>query len=392
MRAILLAGGQGSRLWPVCAGRSKCLAPLPGGTVLRRALEQLARSGVDRVLVTLSEDTVQREQLAEQTAIPGVEVTFRQEERPLGTAGALAACADFVEEEDFLAVCGDVVWDFDLAPALALHRARRAAVTLTLAHSVTPERYGAAACDRLGRVVYFEEKPPLARCESMTINTGVCVCSPAVFPMLKPGDDLARDLFPRLMEDGGLWAVPVRGYWRDVGTPSDLLTCAADLLDRRMDPCGQMPEPRPGVYSAQPLPDGVEFIPPCWLGPGVRIGSGSLIGPHAVLTAGTEVGPRSLVQRSLVDGARLGGRSTLYGAVVCPGVRTGECCVLNEGVVVGEGAVLGDNAVLMERVRVAPGEAVAPSARLAAGKAEAVLPAFRPEGDGKNSLYFSQNI
>lgn len=390
MKAILLAGGQGSRLWPVCAQQPKCMAPLPGGTVVLRALEQLARAGVDQVMVTLGAGAGMLEDYLRAVSPAGMQVCFHRESEPLGTAGALLACAEFVGEEDFLAVCGDVVWDFDLMPALALHRARGAAVTLTLSHSANPQLYGAAACDRLGQVVYFEEKPPLARCESVAVNTGISVCSPSIFSWLSPGEDLARDLFPRLLEQGTLWAVPAEGYWKDVGTPADLLACAADLLERRAGPLPDLPERRPGVYSADPLPEQVDFVPPCWLGPDVQVGAGSLIGPHAVLTGGAKVGLRSLVQRSLVDGAVLGGRVTLYGAVLCPGARTGSYCVLNENSVVGPDARLGDNVVLMEGVRVEPGAAVPPAARLTAGPGDDRLPAFRPgaEEDGKNSLYF----
>lgn len=393
MKAILLAGGQGSRLWPVCAGQSKSMAPLLGRPVLLHAARQLARAGVTELLVTQrAGDNAPRACLGDGADL-GLPVTYCEETRHLGTAGAVRACAGLVGGEDFLVVCGDVVWDFSLEPALALHRAQGAAVTLTLAHSDHPERYGAAACDRQGRVVYFEEKPPLARCESVAVSTGVTVCSPGIFPELDTCGDLSRDLFPRMLDAGRLWAAPAEGYWKDVGSPGDLLACAAQLLSGRCGHGPDGPERRPGVFSVEPLPEDVEFVPPCWLGAGVRIGAGSLVGPHAALEAGTVIGPHSLIQRSIVDGADVGGRATLYGAVVCRGARLGSYAVLNEGTAVGAGAVLGDNVALMEGVRVAPGAAVASATRLTAdfpwAGAEQV-PAFGAEepGDEKNSLYF----
>lgn len=392
MKAILLAGGQGERLWPVCAGEPKYMAPVLGRPLLDRAAAQLARAGVTELMVTLRAGDRAAADCLGEGAAHGLKLCYQEEREPLGTAGAVAACAGFVGGEDFLVVCGDVVWDFDLTPALALHRAQRAAATLTLAHSATPERYGAAACDQMGRVVYFEEKPPLARCESLTVSTGVTVCSPEIFADLEAGEDLARDLFPKLLGRGTLWGTAVEGYWRDVGTPEDLLLCAAELLSGRgaqdLEPAGG----RPGIYSAGPLPEGVDFVPPCWLGPGVSVGSGSLVGPHAILEEGTVIGPRSLVQRSLVDGAELGGRATLYGAVVCRGARAGSYCVLNEGSVVGPAAELGDNVVLMEGAQVAPETQVPSATRLDAGRTArpgGQIPAFgRTEEEGKKSLYF----
>lgn len=380
MKAILLAGGQGSRLWPVCAGGAKYMAPLPGGPLLGRTVRELARAGVTDLMITLQAGDCGARDFFRESGTSGLRISFHEEAEPLGTAGAVRACAGFVGDEDFWVVCGDVVWDFDLRPALALHRARSAAATLLLAHSTTPEQFGAAACDRLGRVVYFEEKPPLARCRSVAVNTGITLCSPEIFHALPRSGDLGRDVFPVLLGRGTLWGTAVEGYWRDVGTPSDLLSCGAELLSGKGGDGLASFRHRPGIYSAGPLPEQVEFIPPCWVGWNVRIGPGSLIGPHTVLGDGTVIGRRSLIQCSLLDGAAIGDRATLYGAVLCRNVRSGNNCVMNDGAVVGPGAVLGDGVTLMEGVRVAPEAYIPHGVRLS-----------RRE-DGKNSLYFLGNV
>lgn len=338
MNAILLANG----------GDGQLGAPILGERLLVRTARQLARAGVRRLTVALRPgDTAPVRWLGE-ASIPGLGLCFREVEEGLGTAGAVRICAQPIQGEGIWVVEGGALQMLELAPVAELHRARKAAVTLAMTHSSTPQRCTAVAANRLGQVVYLEEKPPLARCQSVAVSSGVSLFSRDGLEQLPQTGDLNRDLFPRLMDAGELYAAPSRGFWRLLESPRDLLDCATGLLSGEGDWRGEWFRRRPGLYSVEPLPENVDFIPPCWVGQNVRIGAGSLIGPYAVLEEGTAVGPRSLVQHSYLNGASVGGCSTLYGAVLCRGARAGEGCTFNDGVVVGRDAVVADGTVLGE--------------------------------------------
>lgn len=381
MKAIVLAGGSGSRLFPISCGQSKAAVSLLGRPVLAWTADRLRAAGVDGLIMTLARGM--EPPRPEELSLP---VTVQWEDTPLGSAGAVRACAEQIGEEDFWVVCGDVVWDFDLSALRESHRRLRPPATLALCHSETPQRYGVAEADREGRVTSFQEKPPLEQCAATTVNTGIMLCSPELFSWLRAEDrDLGGEVLPRLAQANALRAVAVEGYWRDLGTPEDYLQGCADLLsgkcrtDRRAEPI------RPGVWSDSPIPEGVELVPPCQIGRGVTLGRGSLVGPHVCLEDGVSIGDHSLVQRSVLQaGVTVGSRATLYGAVVCAGASLGHYTVLNEGSVVGADAQVGENGILMEGVQVGPGLTVPPSVRLTQSlrepeQAAAPSAAARPE-------------
>ena len=163
----------------------------------------------------------------------------------------------------------------------------------------------------------------------------------------------------------GMSGVPGGGYWCDMGDCGAYLDCAADVLSGKVKLDMGLPQQSPGVWSAQPIPEGVTVIPPCWLGPGAAVEPGALIGPHTVLEQNSWVGRRSLVQRSvLLPGARAEERTTLYGAILCKGAAARPEAVLNEGTVLGERALAEEKAVLLEGVRLWPARVAPAGTRL----------------------------
>src|SRR5699024_7490258 len=163
-----------------------------------------------------------------------------------------------------------------------------------------------------------------------------------------------------------LCGAAAEGAWREITDSASYLDTLADALSGRLRLCWDVPRAAPGVWSASPLPAGVQVVPPCYLGPNVRVGEGSLLGPHAVLEEGSAVGRRALVQRSALLGAEAGSRATLYGAVLAPGAKAGAGSVLNEGAVPSPGPAAGEDAILLEGVAVWPRRRVPAGARLTA--------------------------
>lgn len=367
MKAVILAGGEGTRLRPISLGRPKGMTPLLGKPVIEHLIGLLRRHNVTQICVALGHRDRMIKEYFKDGARFGVQLTYRTEEVPLGTAGSVKNCADFLDGEDVLVLGADSVCDLDLTTAMNFHREKDALATLLICRHPRPLEYGMVLADDQGRVEQFLEKPSWGQVVTNMVNTGIYVLSPSVLDRVPAGEerDFGRDVFPAMMESGeALCACPTEGYWRDMGDCESYLECACDALSGKVKLDMGLEQRQPGVWSANPIPEGASVIPPCWLGTETYVGSGSLIGPHVVLDRGSRVGTRSLVQRSVLMDARVGDRATLYGAVLCRGSRTGDETVLNEGVVLGENALVKDRAVLMERVRLWPGRTAQESSRL----------------------------
>lgn len=367
MKAVILAGGEGTRLRPISLTMPKTMTPLFDRPVLEHLIRLLRRHKIEDICVTLNRQGQAVMDYFGDGERLGVRLTYRTEDIPLGTAGSVKNCADFLAGEDVLVLGGDSVCDLDLSAAMAFHREKNARATLVVCPHPRPLEYGMVLLDAQGRVEQFLEKPSWRQVVTNLVNTGIYILSPGVLDRLAAGEkrDFSRDLFPAMLEQGEqLYAYTAQGYWRDMGDCESYLECVCDALSGKVKLDFGLEPRQPGVWSADPLPQGVTIVPPCWLGPEISVGSGSLIGPHVMLERGSRIGTRSLVQRSALMGAHVGDRATLYGAVLCPGARAGDETVLNEGVVLGENALARDRAVLMERVRLWPGRTAHEGGRL----------------------------
>lgn len=367
MKAIILAGGEGTRLRPISLGMTKTMVPIMGRPVMEHLLRLLRRHGITEICVAMDGRRQGIQEYFGNGEAFGVSIRYCVEEVPLGTAGAVRNCTEFIGDDEVLVIGGDSVCDLDLSRVMEFHREKQAMATIVVSPHPKPLEYGMVLTDGQGAVERFLEKPTWGQVLTNMVNTGIYILSPAILERIPKGEerDFGKDVFPALLESGErVYACAPGGYWRDMGECESYLACVADALSGKVKLEHGLEQHAPGVWSAKPVPEGVTVIPPCWIGPGVRVGSGSLIGPHVVLEAGSVIGKRSLVQRSVLMGAQVGDRATLYGAVLCPDSRVGDEVVLNEGVVLGEKARAGDKAVLMERVRLWPGRTAADGTRL----------------------------
>ncbi len=369
MKAVIMAGGEGTRLRPLSLGMPKPMVPLFGRPVMEHSIALLRRHGITDICVTLCYMPQAVKDYFGDGARLGVHLTYLEEETPLGTAGSVKACMPYLGREDFLVVSGDAVCDFDLTAAIEFHRERRADATLLLSPQPTPLEYGLVLTDEDSRIIQFIEKPAWGQVVTNMVNTGVYLLSPRVMDQVPEGCafDFGKDLFPKLLRGGaGLYGCPGAGYWCDMGDCRAYLTCVADALSGKYHIDLALPQRTPGVWSAQDVPEGATVVPPCWIGEGARLEPGCLIGPHAVLEAGAVAGRASLIQRSvLLPGARAEERTTLYGAILCRGAAAQRQAVLNEGAVLGENAVAQENSILLEGVRLWPGRVAPRGGRLA---------------------------
>lgn len=250
MKAIVMAGGEGTRLKSVTGDRPKPMALLAGKPVLEHILGLLARAGVEQVCLTLRyrPDCI-RDYFGDGSRL-GLELSYRVEERPLGTAGGVRACADFYGREDFLVLSGDAVCTFDLNALMEAHKRSGAAATMALYSRETPLQYGTVLTGRDGRVLSFIEKPDWSHVVSDLVNTGIYALSPEAMDFVPEGQpcDFAKELFPSLLAaEKPILGLPMEGYWNDIGTPRAFFQCNLDVLDGKLrlpDAEGDAPQPQ----------------------------------------------------------------------------------------------------------------------------------------------------
>ena len=266
MKAVILAGGQGTRLKPVTGDTPKPLVPLLGRPLMEHILLLLQRHGFEDICAALSyraADVMDR--FGDGSAL-GVRLQYRVEERALGTAGAVKNCADFIRGDDVLVISGDAACDFDLGELFRRHRESDAAATLALYRHAEPLRYGLAVAQEDGRIRSFVEKPSWSRVVTDLVNTGIYVLSPRALEQIPEGEacDFAHDLFPALLSQRALLlGVPLAGYWCDVGTPLSYYRCCADALEGKLN-LSPAPDFAPKSAPAEPeFTGGVQLDCPC---------------------------------------------------------------------------------------------------------------------------------
>lgn len=234
MNAIIMAGGEGTRLKSVTGDTPKPMALLNGRPVLEHILNLLKRNGIKNACLTLRYRPEAIRAYFGDGARFGMRLSYHEETEPLGTAGGVRACRDFYGDRDFLVISGDCACDFDLRQLMEAHHRHRPAVTMALHVHETPLSYGTVLTDRQGRVVSFIEKPAWERVVSDLVNTGIYLISPAAMELVPEGRpyDFAKDLFPALLASGRqILGLPLEGYWCDIGTPRAYYQCNLDALD-----------------------------------------------------------------------------------------------------------------------------------------------------------------
>lgn len=255
MKALILAGGMGTRLRSVTGGKPKPMADLLGRPVMEHIVRLLRENGYGEICAALQYRAGDIMAHFGDGSRFGVDMSYRIETTPLGTAGSVKGCRDFIGGDEVLVISGDAACDFDLAALMREHQRRGAIATLALSARSAPLRYGLAVTDGAGDIRAFIEKPTWPRVVSDLVNTGIYALSPrAMAPVPEGPFDFGRDLFPLLLRQGErLHGAVLEGYWCDIGTPRSYYQCCVDALDGRVRLEGVAPpEPEHPGYAARP--------------------------------------------------------------------------------------------------------------------------------------------
>lgn len=358
MQALILGGGQATRLRPLTSTVPKLVVPLVGRPFIGYMLEWLGSHGVDDVILSCGflADGV-RAVLGDGSAF-GVNLHYVEEPQPLGTGGALKYAEKLLDER-FFVLNGDLLTDIDLTKQLEHHVETGARATLALIGVDDPSAYGLVRRRPDCTVTEFLEKPGADQVlDTNLVNAGAYVLERKILADLAPAGtniSIERDVFPKLVGHG-LYGYEANGYWLDIGTPRRYLQATYDILEgkvrtqvgARLTASGMRLLPEGGVAG--------RIAAPVLIADGCEIAPNASIGGRVVLGRGVQIGAGATVEDSvLLDGVSVGARTRIRGAIVSQDVTIGERCNIDGHVVLGEGVRIGDDNHLTAGARVFPG-------------------------------------
>lgn len=345
MQAVVLVGGEGTRLRPLTSTQPKPAIRLVDRPFIRFMVDWLAHHGVDHVVMACGFRAELLMEALESAEAAGPRIDYVEEEHRLGTAGPIRLAADRgLLADRFLALNGDILADLDLTALIRAHERNAAAATLALYPVADPSHYGVVVTAESGEVREFVEKPEPGEAPSNEISAGAYVLERAVLDLVPPGREVSieREVFPRLVGQG-LYGQRLEGYWMDIGTPERYLDATWDILEGRVAT----------DVDAAGLDDAVLVETPA------EIEAGATIGPRAVIGRGSRVGDGAVITGSVLDsGCRVDPGARVEGSILAMGVGVGEGTVVSAGSVIGEAARIASGVVLDAGARVEPGAEV----------------------------------
>ncbi len=348
MKAILLAGGKGTRLRPLTVHTPKPIVPIFNRPFLLYQLDLIRQvPEVDEVILSLNYQPRRIEELFGDGAGLGVKIRYVVEPMPLGTAGAVRYAGESLTDS-VLVFNGDILAEVDLAAVIRLHRERRARATIVLTPVSNPSAYGLVETDAGGNVRRFLEKPRPEEITCNTINAGIYVLEPDTFDRIPRGTawSIERSFFPSLVEQGETFVAHVMsGYWIDIGTPAKYLQVHRDIMDGRYPapPFAGAARDLSWVSPLAKVEPGAVVQGPCFVDEGVVIRTGARVLPYSVVGRQCVVDEGALIEGAIVwPNGRIGRDAVVRGSIL------GRHCHIGRNAVVDGQAVLGDKSVVTD--------------------------------------------
>ncbi|MEV6982096.1 mannose-1-phosphate guanyltransferase [Sphaerisporangium sp. NPDC051017] len=390
MKAVVMAGGEGTRLRPMTANQPKPLLPVVNRPIMEHVLRLLKRHGFTETVVTVQFlAALVRNYFGDGDEL-GMSLHYATEEIPLGTAGSVKNAADKLRDERFLVISGDALTDVDLTDMIRFHEENGALVTIGLKRVPNPLEFGIIIVDEHGRVQRFLEKPTWGQVFSDTVNTGVYIMEPEVLDEVAPGTavDWSGDVFPKLLARGApLYGYVASGYWEDVGTHESYLKAQADALSGRVRLDADGFELSPGVWVAEGAsvdPDAI-LKGPLYIGGYAKVEAGAELREYTVLGDNVVVKEGAFLHRAVVhDNVYIGPSAHLRGCVI------GKNTDIMTGARIEENAVVGDECVIEAEAYVSSGVKIYPFKTIEAGAV--VNTSVIWESRGQRSLFGPRGV
>jgi mannose-1-phosphate guanylyltransferase / phosphomannomutase len=367
MKAVVMAGGEGTRLRPLTANQPKPMLPLANRPIMEHIVSHVRRFGITDIVVTVQFLASQVRNYFGDGTDMGVNLTYATETTPLGTAGSVRNAAEQLRET-FIVVSGDALTDIGLDEVISLHRQRGAMVTVALKRMENPLEFGIVITSGDGRIDRFLEKPHWGQVFSDTVNTGIYVLEPEVFDFIPEGRpaDFSSDVFPALLAAGKpMYGHVATGYWEDVGNLDAYRRAHADILDGRVDVTIPGFQIRPGVW----LGEGAEVDPdarldgPVLIGDFAKVEAGAHLREYTTIGSNVVVKSQAVAHRAVIlDNAYVGVGASLRGCVIGRSADVKRGGRIEDGVVVGANADIGEDATVHPNVKIYPFKTVEPGA------------------------------
>ena len=351
MKALILAGGFGTRLRPLSCTRPKTLFPVVNKPLLQWIFERLAKSNIKEAILAVNGITAF---YIKQQRIPKYGVTVKYSidppKTPLGTGGPVKNAEKLIgHSEPFMVLNGDIFADLRYMEILEAHKERGNLATIALCEVEDPSRYGVAELGENGRITRFIEKPAKGTAPTNLINAGIYVLNPKIFQYIPKGKavSMEREVFPKLVAEGELYGHVFQSLWMDIGKPKEYLQINKILLDT----LANMPKPKTtGKF---------ELNSPVALDKGVRIGAKTVIGPYAILGKNVTVGKNVRINESVIlPDTKIDDFSSIDGTIIGEGATIGKKVSIDKGCVIGDQAKIRDNVSLTKQVAVCPAKEV----------------------------------
>ncbi|GAA2160604.1 mannose-1-phosphate guanyltransferase [Actinomadura napierensis] len=367
MKAVVMAGGEGTRLRPMTANQPKPLLPLVNRPIMEHVLRLLKRHGFSETVVTVQFLAALIRNYFGDGEELGMSLSYATEEVPLGTAGSVKNAEAALRDDRFLVISGDALTDIDLTDMVRFHERNGALVTIGLKRVPNPLEFGIIIVDDEGRVQRFLEKPTWGQVFSDTVNTGIYVMEPEVLDHVAAGEsvDWSGDVFPKLLAEGApLFGYVADCYWEDVGTHESYLKAQADMLSGQVGIELDGFEMSPGVWVAEGAEVDAEAVlkGPLYIGDYAKVEAGVELREYTVLGSNVVVKEGAFLHRAIVhDNVFVAPSTNLRGCVV------GKNTDIMAGARVEEGAIVGDECVIEAEAYVSSGVKVYPFKTIEAG-------------------------
>jgi len=364
MKAVVMAGGEGSRLRPITAGRPKPLVPVAGTPIMEHILLHMKQFGITDVVATLHYLADEIQSYFDDGSELGINLQYSIEDTPLGTAGSVKKAEHLLKDGTFVIVSGDALTDVDLNKALEFHRAKKSLATLILYRVPSPLEFGVVITDTDGRITRFLEKPSWSEVFSDTVNTGMYILEPEIFELMEQGKnyDWSSDIFPQLLRDGKpMYGYVMEEYWCDVGNLTQYREAQQDILSHRTSLAIKGTQHTDGVWQGpnSQIDPTAHIMPPVYIGRNTKIKAGARIGPYSVLGDNCLVEDGAVVDRSVVwDGSYLGPNVTVQSAIIAARCTIKRDSLIQEEAIIGDRCLIDTNCTVRPRVKLWPDKVI----------------------------------
>ena len=369
MKAVVMAGGFGTRIQPLTNSRPKPMLPVVNRPMMENTMITLRDLGIkDFIVLLYFKPEVIQDYFGDGSKF-GMNITYVIPDDDYGTAGAVKLAQEHIGDDNFIIISGDLVTDFDFKKIFEYHAHKESKLTITLTSVENPLEFGVVIANEEGKIEKFLEKPSWGEVFSDTINTGIYIIEPEILDYIPKGEnfDFAKDLFPLLMEEGvELMAGNAQGYWRDVGNPDSYREAHEDIMSGRVN--FKMPG-EPHTYpdgllhsvESYTLEEGVEIIGNVVLGSNVTIGKRTKL-KNVVIGDNVSIGEDGKISNSVIwENVEIGKGCKIDMAVICNNNVIGKNVKMTAGIILAEGCEIGELVTVEKDVTIWPDKKIEPA-------------------------------